>query len=67
VDLGLASGPALADSGLLGMLLGNPLEPDSIAAVGRTPFLDAWVVFWLWAVATGNLRKMQSDRPLMDC
>jgi preprotein translocase subunit SecY len=64
-DLGLASGPALADSGLLGLLLGNPLEPDSIAAVGLRPFLDAWVVFWLWAVATGNLRKMQSDPPLM--
>jgi len=64
-DLGLASRPALADSGLLGLLLGSPLEPDSIAAVGLEPFLGAWVVFWLWAVATGNLRKMQSDRPLM--
>jgi len=64
-DLGLASRPALADSGLLGLLLGSPLEPDSIAAVGLEPFLGAWVVFWLWAVASGNLRKMQSDRPLM--
>jgi preprotein translocase subunit SecY len=60
-DLWLAAGPASADGGLFGLLLGSPLEPDSIAAVGLKPFLDAWVVFWLWAVATGNLRRLQSD------
>jgi preprotein translocase subunit SecY len=64
-DLRLGSGQSLHDSGLLALLRGNPLQPDSVVALGLTPFLDAFVILWLWAAGTGNLRKLQSDERWM--
>lgn len=60
-DLRLSSGRLFADSGLPTWLLGNPLEQESVVAMGLNPFLDAFVIFWLWAASTGNLRRAQSD------
>jgi preprotein translocase subunit SecY len=64
-DLRLASGQSSGGGGLLSLLLGNPLEQDSVVALGLTPFLDAFVIFWLWAASTGNLRKVHSDQRWM--
>jgi preprotein translocase subunit SecY len=63
VDLRLSSGRLFAEGGLLSLLLGNPIEPESVVAMGLGPFLSAFLVLWLWAVATGNLQRMHSDKP----
>jgi preprotein translocase subunit SecY len=65
VDLKLSSGRLFTDGGLLTWLLGNPLEPESVVALGLKPFLDAFIVFWLWAAATGNLAKVHRDQRRM--
>ena len=51
----------LGHGGLLALLTGNPLEQQSLMALGLKPFLDAFIIFWLWAVGTGNLRRAQND------
>jgi len=51
----------LEHGGLLALLTGNPLEQQSLMALGLKPFLDAFIIFWLWAVGTGNLRRAQND------
>src|SRR5258708_9377440 len=63
-DLRLSSGRPFADGGLF-PILGNPMEPESLVALGLTPFLDAFVILWLWAAGTGNLRKLQTDERWM--
>ena len=65
MDLRLSSGRVFADGGLLTGLLGNPLEPESVVALGLTPFLDAFIIFWLWAAGTGNLAKVHRDQRWM--
>jgi hypothetical protein len=61
VDPRLGSGQVSLDRGPLGLLLGAPLELESVVAMGLNPFLDAFVVFWLWAALSGNLRTAQTD------
>ncbi|HVS04579.1 MAG TPA: hypothetical protein VHK65_00210 [Candidatus Dormibacteraeota bacterium] len=65
MDLRLASGQFSADSGLLSLLVGNPLEQDSLVALGLEPFVGAFVIFWLWAAGSGNLRRSLSDERSM--
>ncbi len=60
-DLRLSSGRLFSDGGLVALLFGNPLESESVVALGLKPFLDAFIIFWLWAVGTGNWRKAQTD------
>jgi preprotein translocase subunit SecY len=64
-DLRLASGQLSPVGGLLALFLGQPLEQESVVAMALSPFLDAFVIFWLWTVATGNWRTAQSDEPRM--
>src|SRR5260370_14205292 len=65
VDLRLSSGRLVADGGLPALLLGNPLEQESVVALGLNSFLDAFIIFWLWAASTGNLEKVHRDRRWM--
>src|SRR5260370_20424132 len=65
VDLRLSSGRLVADGGLLVLLLGNPLEQESVVALGLNSFLDAFIIFWLWAASTGNLEKVHRDQRWM--
>lgn len=60
-DLRLSSGRLFSDGGLVALLFGNPLESESVVALGLKPFLDAFIIFWLWAVGTGNWRKAHTD------
>jgi preprotein translocase subunit SecY len=64
-DLRLSSGRLFSDGGLVALLFGNPLESESVVALGLKPFLDAFIIFWLWAVGTGNWRKAHSDQRWM--
>ncbi len=65
VDLRLSFGRLVTDGGLLALLLGNPLEQESVVALGLNSFLDAFIVFWLWAAGTGNLEKVHRDQRWM--
>ena len=65
VDLRLSSGRLVADGGLPALLLGNTLEQESVVALGLNSFLDAFIIFWLWAASTGNLEKVHRDQRWM--
>lgn len=64
-DLRLGSGQLSPDRGPLALLLGGPLERESVVAMGLNPFLDAFVLFWVWAALTGNLGMAQTDTSRM--